>query len=322
MSDSARRTVTVMFTDVVASTEASVDAGQKSWEDIRAAHFAGIRTALSVHRGVEVKTMGDGFMAVFDGVSDALACAVTMQRATAARSRRRLQSPLSLRVGISAGEVSCVDGDYFGPPVVEASRLCAAASGGQIVAAEIVRMLQGKHGLHRLEPKGPAHIKGIPEPLSVCTLDWDAAEDYTLRVALADDSVLLREGVASVLEMGGMDVVLQGPDAETILAGIESTRPHVVVMDVRMPPSFTTEGLVAAERIRTEHPDIGVLVLSAALQAGAARRLLAGATQGIGYLLKDRVGNPDELVNAVRTVASGGSAIDPEIVTQLNRQTS
>ena len=181
----------------------------------------------------------------------------------------------------------------------------------------MVRALLGATGLHRLERLGPRVLKGWSEPVEVCELHWDAAEDFVLRVALADDSVLLREGVASVLESGGMDIVLQSRDAEGILGALFTTRPHVVVLDVRMPPTFTTEGLVAAERIRADYPDIGVLVLSAELQVGAARRLLEGATEGVGYLLKDRVGDPDELVGAVRTVASGGSAIDPEVVARM-----
>jgi serine/threonine-protein kinase len=148
-------------------------------------------------------------------------------------------------------------------------------------------------------------------------LDWDPGEEFALRVALADDSVLLREGIASVLKAAGIDVVLQASDAETVERSLVTLRPHVVILDVRRPPTPTTEGLQAAERIRAEHPDIGVLVLSAWVDPDAARRLLANATDGIGYLLKDRVGDIDQLTAAIRAVASGGSAIDPEVIERL-----
>jgi DNA-binding NarL/FixJ family response regulator len=111
--------------------------------------------------------------------------------------------------------------------------------------------------------------------------------------------------------------VLQAGDAEAMLDQLPAAGAHVAVLDVRMPPTHTTEGLEAAARIRAEHPDVGVLVLSAEVHAGAARRLLDGGTEGIGYLLKERVGDVAELAAAVRTVASGGSAIDPAVVDQL-----
>jgi DNA-binding NarL/FixJ family response regulator len=148
-------------------------------------------------------------------------------------------------------------------------------------------------------------------------VSWESTEDATLRVALADDSGLLREGIARALTGEGIDVVLQASDAEELLAGMAAARPHAVVVDVRMPPTHTTEGLDAAERIKADHPEIGVLVLSASLQDGAARRLLEAATGGIGYLLKDSVGDVAELAAAVRTVASGGSAIAPDVVARL-----
>jgi DNA-binding NarL/FixJ family response regulator len=129
--------------------------------------------------------------------------------------------------------------------------------------------------------------------------------------------VLLRQGIATALEAEGMDVVLQASDAQSLLEGLIGARPHVVVLDVRMPPTHTTEGLDAAEVIRSEHPATAVLVLSAAVQAGAARRLLSGKTEGIGYQLKDRVGDIAELSAAIRALASGGSAIDPEVIARL-----
>jgi class 3 adenylate cyclase len=306
-----------MFTDLVGSTELPGQLDPNGTASIREGHFAALRDSLSVHRGVEVKTLGDGIMAAFDSVSDGLACAVTMQRAVTRHNRRNSGHSLAMRVGLSAGETAHADGDYFGPPVIEASRLCAESGAGGILVSDIVRVLAGSSGMHRLNPVGELQLKGLPAPVVAWEVDWDAGEEFALRVALADDSVLLRQGVASVLEAAGIDVVLQASDAETILRALVAVRPHVVVLDVRMPPTHTTEGLQAAEWIRAEHPDIGVLVLSASVEPRAARRLLNSATDGIGYLLKDRVADIDELTAAIRAVASGGSAIDPDVVALL-----
>jgi CheY-like chemotaxis protein len=311
------RIVTVLFTDLVGSTELFTQLGSGAAEEVRAGHFARLRDALSVHQGQEVKTLGDGMMAVFDSVADGIACAVTMQRAVASHKRRRPELGLSMRVGIGAGETVRERDDYFGSPVTEARRLCDAAKPDQILVSEVVRLLGGGSGIHRLEPIGELSLKGLAAPTLAWQVDWDVAEGFALRVALADDSVLLREGVAKVLEAEGIDVVLQTSDAESRLRALAGARPHVVVVDVRMPPTHTTEGLKAAEQIRSEHPDIGVLVLSASVDPGAARRLLENTTDGIGYLLKERVADISELTAAIRTVASGGSAIDPAVVERL-----
>jgi class 3 adenylate cyclase/ActR/RegA family two-component response regulator len=312
------RTVTTLFTDIVGSTELAASLEASSADRLRGRHFAGLRSALAVHRGREVKTLGDGFMAIFDSATDGLACAVTMQRGVARENETRGETMLSMRVGLSTGEVTEEDGDYFGVPVIEASRLCAAAGPAQILTTELVQMLVGGGGIHRLTPIGPMTLKGLPTPVSAFEVEWDAEEDFALRVALADDSVLLRQGVAQVLEAEGLEVVLQTSDAETLLEQLPAVRAHVAVLDVRMPPTHTTEGLDAAERIREEHPDVGVVVLSAEVHASAARRLLGGGTNGVGYLLKERVADAAELTAAIRTVASGGSAIDPAVVEQLS----
>jgi class 3 adenylate cyclase/CheY-like chemotaxis protein len=311
------RTVTVLFTDIVGSTDLMARLGTSAAEGLRARHFSSIRGALAVHRGSEVKTLGDGFMAIFESAGDALGCAVTMQRAVARDNGNREDGGFGMRVGLSAGEVTQEGGDFFGMPVVEASRLCAEATGGQVLISDVVRLLVGWSGMHQIEPLAPIELKGIPQPVGVCEVNWDDEGDSALRVAIAEDAVLLREGIAHVLESEGIEVVLQTNNADALLAGLGATRPHVALMDVRMPPTHTTEGLVAAARIRMDHPEIGVLVLSAEVQPHAARRLLDDGTDGVGYLLKERVGDVGELTAAIRTVASGGSAIDPAVVARL-----
>ena len=138
-----------------------------------------------------------------------------------------------------------------------------------------------------------------------------------MRVAIAEDSVLLREGIARLLSEEGCDVVGQSPDAEDLLLKVRSYTPDVVVVDIRLPPSHTDEGLRAALEIRSKHPDIGVLVLSQYVELGLAMKLLADSAEGVGYLLKDRIRDVDEFVSAVRRVADGGSALDPIIVSTL-----
>ena len=138
-----------------------------------------------------------------------------------------------------------------------------------------------------------------------------------LRVVLADDSVLLREGLARLLEESGFEVAGQSGDAEDLLRKVGAHRPDVAVVDVRMPPSHTDEGLRAAHQIRADHPEVGVLVLSQYVEEAYALDLLSESTERTGYLLKDRVADIDTFTDAVRRVAGGGSALDPEVVALL-----
>jgi DNA-binding NarL/FixJ family response regulator len=138
-----------------------------------------------------------------------------------------------------------------------------------------------------------------------------------MRVVLADDSVLLREGIARLLTDAGFDVVGQAGDAEDLMRKVGAHRPDVAVVDVRMPPTNTDEGLRAALDIRSQHPDVGVLVLSQYIEARYAMELLADSAEGVGYLLKDRVSDIERFTDAVKRVGEGGSALDPEVVSQL-----
>jgi DNA-binding NarL/FixJ family response regulator len=138
-----------------------------------------------------------------------------------------------------------------------------------------------------------------------------------IRVVIAEDSVLLREGLARLLEESGFEVAGQAGDAEDLLRKVGAHKPDVAVVDVRMPPSHTDEGLRAAHQIRSDHPETGVLVLSQYVEEAYALDLLSQSTESTGYLLKDRVADIDTFTDAVRRVASGGSALDPEVVSLL-----
>lgn len=138
-----------------------------------------------------------------------------------------------------------------------------------------------------------------------------------LRVVVADDSVLLREGLVRVLRESGVNVVAAYPDAESLLAEVADSRPDLIVLDVRMPPTFRDEGVRAAIRARELIPSVGILLLSQYVEVAYAQELLSAGTGGIGYLLKDRVASLDELKDAVDRIANGGTVLDPEGVAQL-----
>jgi DNA-binding NarL/FixJ family response regulator len=138
-----------------------------------------------------------------------------------------------------------------------------------------------------------------------------------VRVVIAEDSVLLREGIARLLEESGFEVAGHAGDGEDLLRKVGAHKPDVAVVDIRMPPTHTDEGLRAAHRIRAEHPDTAVLVLSQYVEESYAFDLLSVSTERTGYLLKDRIADIETFTDAVRRVASGGSALDPEVVARL-----
>jgi serine/threonine-protein kinase PknK len=137
-----------------------------------------------------------------------------------------------------------------------------------------------------------------------------------LRVVLAEDDVLLREGLASLLQRSGFEVVGQAGDATGLLALVAGQTPDLVVVDIRMPPTHTAEGLDAARQIRTQHPEIGILVLSAHVEVDHAMELLASG-RGVGYLLKSRVTDVEEFLDTLGRIAKGGSVVDPTLVAEL-----
>lgn len=141
-----------------------------------------------------------------------------------------------------------------------------------------------------------------------------------MQVAIAEDSVLLREGLTRILGDAGLDVVARCGNADDLLARVRSIPPDVAIIDIRLPPTHSDEGMRAALQIREGFPDVGVLVLSQYVELGLAMKLVSDSADGVGYLLKDRIGDVREFVDAVRRVAAGGSALDPTIVSTLLRR--
>jgi DNA-binding NarL/FixJ family response regulator len=138
-----------------------------------------------------------------------------------------------------------------------------------------------------------------------------------VRVVIADDSILVREGIVAILRRAGIDVVAQASDAAELQRAVDEHQPDVAIVDIRMPPTHTDEGLRAAADIRTRHPQIGIVILSQHVEVGTATRLLAQSPERLGYLLKDRVGDIDDFAGTLRRVVAGGSALDTEIVSRL-----
>lgn len=138
-----------------------------------------------------------------------------------------------------------------------------------------------------------------------------------MRVVIAEDSALLREGLVRLLSMNGIDVVAAVSDGDQLLRAVVDHQPDLCIVDVRMPPTHTDEGIRAALVIRNQHPDVAILILSQYVEERYAAELLGSTTRSIGYLLKDRVADVDEFIEGIRRVAEGGTALDPEVISQL-----
>lgn len=303
-----------MFTDVVRSTELFASLGEDLSDQLRRRLFATLGRAVSGNGGVEVKRLGDGVFATFESATEAVSAAVAVQRSI--EDRRSGSSGLSTRIGISSGDVHIDGTDRLGEAVTEASRLCSAAAGGEILITETVRALMRGRGGHGLIDVGALSLKGLPRPVVAVRVEWRHRADRRLAAVIADDAVLVREGVARLLEDNGITVAAQVGDADELMKAVERCRPDLVITDIRMPPTHTLEGLEAAVRIRSEHSGVGVLVLSQHIGRSSARRLVEsehGSESGVGYLLKERVGDVDEFIDVVRRVAAGEQVIDPEL---------
>ncbi len=173
MSDAADTVnVTILFTDLVGSTELSSKLTAQEADELRRRHFSVLRQSILKSGGNEVKNLGDGLMVAFNSASSALACAVSMQQGVERDNNVRGRS-MGLRVGLSGGEVNVENGDYFGDPVIEAARLCAIAEPGQILSADLVRAMAGRRNRFSSRPLGALALKGLPDPIDVVEIVWE-----------------------------------------------------------------------------------------------------------------------------------------------------
>lgn len=289
------------------------------------------RAAIQPFDGNLLELRGDEVLVVFDSVRQAIRAGIALQARYVAPGGSI--DPLPVGIGLAAGEAVEVEGGYRGGALNLAARLSARAGAGEVLVSEETRQLAGTMKGILFQQRGTARLKNLPDPIRVLRVapeSDDPADRFRtgpdgglssrLRVLLADDSVLFREGVARVLEDAGFMVAGVVGDAEELITRVRTEHPDVAIVDIRMPPSHTNEGLVAAAQIREEFPSVGVLVLSQYVETQHVVRLLESSSDGVGYLLKDRVGDVDELADAVRRVASDGSVIDPEVVSQLVRR--
>ena len=317
--------VTFLFADIEGSTRLVREAAEH-WPRLLGDTRRLLREAVSAGGGHEVEARGDELFAVFHEPRAALDAALASQRALHAHEWAG-GARVRVRIGVHAGRAVLDQEGYMGLDVHRAARLASAGHGGQVLlSAETARLVPDARtldlGVHRLE--------GLPEPEAIRQLLADDLQHafpalrntlgglgLGMRVVLCDDSILLREGVARLLEDAGFEVVAQSGTPDDLMRHVAMHKPDVAVVDIRMPPTHTDEGLVAAKQIRERFPATGVLVLSQFVEPAYAMELLSESAEGVGYLLKDRVGDIEEFASAVRRVAEGGSALDPAVVSQL-----
>jgi DNA-binding NarL/FixJ family response regulator/class 3 adenylate cyclase len=318
-------TVTFFLADIEGSTGLQRDA-RVDYPVVIGSVRGILRRAINANDGYEVDAVGDELLAAFSSAEAAAEAALQAQRGM--RDEVWPQGiAVRVRIGLHTGAPSLSEEGYTGLDIVRAARIAQSGHGGQIVISAATRTLLDGRSARDL---GEHVIEGLPEPERVYQLlADDLARDFpplrntsstlgnSLKVVIADDSVLLREGVARLLDEAGFDVVGQSGNAEDLLRHVAMLKPAVAIVDIRMPPTHTDEGLKAAARIRERFPTTGVLVLSQYVETGYAMELLSESAEGVGYLLKDRVSDLEQFASAVRRVADGGSVLDPDVVSQL-----
>jgi DNA-binding NarL/FixJ family response regulator/class 3 adenylate cyclase len=356
MADLPTGTVTFLLTDIEDST-GLVRKLRGRYADALNEHRQVLREAVEAASGQEIDARGDELFVVFTRASDAAAAALAAQRALAAHTWPEgveIRVRMGIHTGEpSVGADGYTGLDVHRAARVAAAghggQVLVSEATGNLLADETVGFTLKELGSYRLAglPREERIFQlvthdlddGFP-PLRTAARGHDSAfsgeereleaaaqaavarphpdeDEKRLRVVLAEDSVLLREGVARILLDAGFDIVGQAGSADELLLKVRSYSPDVAIVDIRMPPTHTDEGLRAAQEIRERHPGVGVLVLSQYIEPTYAMELLAENAEGVGYLLKDRISDVKEFAAAVRRVGEGGSALDPAIVTQL-----
>jgi class 3 adenylate cyclase/DNA-binding NarL/FixJ family response regulator len=330
-----RGTITFLFTDIEGSTRLVKRLGE-DYTNLLGEHHDLFRALFAEHGGREVDTQGDAFFVVFPRAKDAVAVALAGQRAVAAHSWPQ-QVDVRVRMGMHTGEPALAAERYIGLGVHRAARICSAAHGGQILLSNATYAVLADEMLPdlRFRDLGEHTLKDIDRPERLYQLvapdlpsdfpplrgtgasSHEEAAAAGERVVVADDSVLLREGLVRLLRDAGFAVVGTAADADELLQKVAELRPSIAITDIRMPPTQTDEGLVAAQEIRRLYPEIGVLVLSQYVEPRYATRLLEEYPERTGYLLKDRVSDLAVLADAIRRIDRGECVIDPTIVSQL-----
>ncbi len=321
MDQPAAHELTFLFTDIEGSTRLLHSLADE-YGPMLAETRSLLARAVEAERGRVVDARADEFFAVFTCPRRALSAAAAAQRAFLAHAWPRGER-VAVRMGLHTGvAASDLGDDFLGLEVHRASRIADGGHGGQILVSETTASLTDA----RVRDLGEYELDGFGTPERVFQLLADGLpSDFPklrcarrrdargVRVVIADDSVLIREGIARVLEEAGIDVVAQAGDPDELLRAVELAEPDVAIVDIRMPPSRSDEGLRAAREIRSRFPRVGALLLSQVVEPAYALDLLAGGRDRVGYLLKDRVGDIDAFAGAIVDVARGGCVLDPEL---------
>jgi len=245
-------TATFLFTDLVDSTAIAARLGPDAAEALRQAHFGILRSGAQHTGGVEVKTLGDGIMLMYTSPSRAVSCAVAIQQGIERHNRRATQ-PLEVRIGISTGEATEEDGDFFGDAVVEASRLCAAARGHQILTTELVKMMLGRNATHELVPVGELELKGIPDPVPAVEVSW---EPEVTPGAVPLPARFVGTSAEGVFGFFGRAAEMQGI-GDALKRAAAERRPNVVLLAGEPGIGKTT---LAAQAARAAHAECGTVL--------------------------------------------------------------
>ncbi len=280
---------------------------------VRGAHDERVRGVADAHQGSETAGPDGRLGFSFRSVRQAARCAIAVQQAFSGIQEQESRP----RVGLHVGEMTGIHGVLEGPVLAFATQLAIVARSGEIVVSGLARELARDSRELVFEDGRQVKLPGLGKHLTVHSLSWGDASLLRLRVVLADDSALVRDGVAALLRESGVEVVATAGDAGELYEAVGRQRPDVALIDIRMPPSYTDEGLVAAEHIRATFPGVGVLVLSQHLDARYALRVSQANPASTGYLLKDRVTDSQVLLDALRRIAAGGCVIDESIAEGL-----
>jgi DNA-binding NarL/FixJ family response regulator/class 3 adenylate cyclase len=313
-------TVTFLCVDVEGSTRLAHVLGP-SWGDVLGRIRTVLRDAVAAEDGSVVDAHGDQLFAAFADAAAALRAADEAQRRIGEETWPD-EARIRVRAGLHTGLPMVAEDGYVGVEVHRAHRIADAGHGGQVILSEPTVNLLHDAPVREL---GTFRLRDLPQPERLFQLgdaEFPPLRDAVtaearMKIVIADDSVLLREGIVRLLEEAGFEVAAQSGTREDVLRHVAMHKPDVAIVDIRMPPTHTDEGLRAAKEIRERFPTTGVLVLSQYVEPAYAMELLSESAEGVGYLLKDRVSDVEEFAAAVRRVGEGGSALDPTVVSQL-----
>jgi class 3 adenylate cyclase/CheY-like chemotaxis protein len=271
-------TVTVLFTDLVASTEMIGRVGDTAGERVVVEHLSRLRDVLINHGGQEIKPTGDGLMVAFRSSLDAVRCAVAMQQ-DAESHGRQAPEPLGLKIGIHAGEGLPRDGDYYGLWVVVARRLCEIAQSGQILTTELVNQLVGSRSERPLDPLGEFELKGIPEPVRVVEVGWDPVAQppasSTDRILMIDDEEANILVLDRLLTRAGYQNLYSTTDPRQALNMFLAEQPDLILLDLSMPYLDGFEVMQQLQARMQPNGYLPILVLTADVSPDAMKRALA-----------------------------------------------